>query len=232
MLKTKPLNALLSQSLSEHVSSVILFTPSGNLLASSAAPNSADAKKARVHAALAANIWTQYERVATDGLLQTALSPASQDDHISTPTPTKPGPMIPRTPPAGNANGKAVPGHQDHIRTLAMELTEFNLHIQAVSPRILLGMIGRRHGNGEPSSSSSQHSEGSDHDPGIGPSSRGGAGPSSRPSGSGNLGPTSAASSATGIGGGGAMGVLKVTSQTLVDYLQKELKYFEPPEDL
>ncbi|KAF3907903.1 hypothetical protein ABW21_db0202249 [Orbilia brochopaga] len=166
-----------------------LFTPSGNLLASSAAPNSADAKKARVHAALAANIWTQYERVATDGLLQTALSPASQADHDPTPTPVKSGPAASR-------------------------------------------MIGRRHGNGEPSSSSSQHSEGSDHDPGIGPSTRGGAGPSTRPPGSGNNGPTSTASSATGIGGGGAMGVLKVTSQTLVDYLQKELKYFEPPEDL
>lgn len=232
MLKTKPLNALLSQSVSEHVSSVILFTPSGNLLASSAAPNSGDAKRARVHAALAANIWTQYERVATDGLLQTALSSASQDDSISTPTPAKPLPTSSRASPAGSTNGKTAPGDQDHIRTLAMELTEFNLHVQAVSPRILLGMIGRRHVNGQPSSSSSQHSEGSDHDPGIGPSSRGGAGLSARPPGSGTPGPTSTASSATGIGGGGAMGVLKVTSQTLVDYLQKELKYFEPPEDL
>ncbi|KAF3917718.1 hypothetical protein ABW20_dc0100579 [Dactylellina cionopaga] len=227
MLKTKPLNALLSQSLSEHVSSVILFTPSGNLLASSAPPNSTDAKKARVHAALAANIWSTYERVATDGLLQKAL-PAQdgQSSSSSTSAPSGPAP----TTATGSSNHRSASGTQDHVKTLTVELTEYNLHLQAVSPRILLGMIGMRQGTGHPSSSSSQHSnEGSDHDPGIGASR--GIGPSLRPSVPGTGGPTSATGSG-GIGGGGAMGVLKVTSQTLVDYLRKELKDFEPPEDL
>ncbi|EPS42023.1 hypothetical protein H072_4056 [Dactylellina haptotyla CBS 200.50] len=224
MLKTKPLNALLSQSLSEHVSSVILFTPSGNLLASSATPNSQDAKKARVHAALAANIWSTYERVATDGLLQKAVAP---QDAPTAPTPTS---------ASRSSNSRSGTSSQDHVKTLTVELTEYNLNIQAVSPRILLGMIGRRHGTGHPSSSSSQHSgEGSDHDPGIGTSR--GPGPSLRPSapGTGTGGPTSAAGSGSGgVGSGGAVGtgVLKVASQTLVDYLQKELKDFEPPEDL
>ncbi|KAK6526928.1 hypothetical protein TWF281_010124 [Arthrobotrys megalospora] len=227
MLKTKPLNALLSQSLSEHVSSVILFTPSGNLLASSAPPNSTDAKKARVHAALAANIWSTYERVATDGLLKKAIPPASQDGE---PTPSTPsGPVPTNVVASSSSNSKpGSAGGQDHVKTLTVELTEYNLHIQVVSPRMLLGMIGRQ-GTGHPSSSSSQHSnEGSDHDPGTGPSR--GVGPSLRP-GPGAGGPTSAAGSG-GLGGGGAMGVLKVTAQTLVEYLQKELKDFEPPEDL
>ncbi|RVD86452.1 uncharacterized protein DFL_004726 [Arthrobotrys flagrans] len=229
MLKTKPLNALLSQSLSEHVSSVILFTPSGNLLASSAPPNSTDAKKARVHAALAANIWSTYERVATDGLLKKAI-PSIPQDGVPTPsTPSEPVPTNVTTSSGSSSNSKpGSAGGQDHVKTLTVELTEYNFHIQLVSPRMLLGMIGRQ-GTGHPSSSSSQHSnEGSDHDPGIGPSR--GVGPSLRP-GPGAGGPTSAAGSG-GLSGGGAMGVLKVTAQTLVDYLQKELKDFEPPEDL
>ncbi|KAF3909637.1 hypothetical protein AA313_de0207152 [Arthrobotrys entomopaga] len=227
MLKTKPLNALLSQSLSEHVSSVILFTPSGNLLASSAAPNSQDAKKARVHAALAANIWSTYERVATDGLLQKSVP--SQDTHNRPSAPTPAGSVT-----TASSLSRPGSGSRDHVKTLTVELTEYNLHIQAISPRMLLGMIGRRPDTGHPSSSSSQHSnEGSDHDPGIGTSR--GAGQSLRQSGAvtgggGGVGPASAAGS--GSAAGGAMGVLKVTSQTLVDYLQKELKDFEPPEDL
>ncbi|KAK6349017.1 hypothetical protein TWF730_009777 [Orbilia blumenaviensis] len=227
MLKTKPLNALLSQSLSEHVSSVILFTPSGNLLASSAPPNSTDAKKARVHAALAANIWSNYERVATDGLLKKAIPPVSRDDVPTTPSTSSAG-AAPTNVVASSSSKPGSAGSQDHVKTLTVELTEYNLHIQVVSPRMLLGMIGRQ-GAGHPSSSSSQHSnEGSDHDPGTGPSR--GVGPSLRP-GPGAGGPTSAAGSG-GLSGGGAMGVLKVTAQTLVDYLQKELKDFEPPEDL
>ncbi|KAF3092351.1 hypothetical protein TWF569_004922 [Orbilia oligospora] len=229
MLKTKPLNALLSQSLSEHVSSVILFTPSGNLLASSAPPNSTDAKKARVHAALAANIWSTYERVATDGLLKKAIPSVPQD---AVPTPSTSSGRVPTNVAASSSsssNSKSgSSGGQDHVKTLTVELTEYNLHIQLVSPRMLLGMIGKQ-GTGHPSSSSSQHSnEGSDHDPGAG-SSRG-VGPSLRP-GPGAGGPTSAAGSG-GLSSGGAMGVLKVTAQTLVDYLKKELKDFEPPEDL
>ncbi|KAK6508327.1 hypothetical protein TWF506_010422 [Arthrobotrys conoides] len=229
MLKTKPLNALLSQSLSEHVSSVILFTPSGNLLASSAPPNSTDAKKARVHAALAANIWSTYERVATDGLLKKAIPSVPQDAVPTSSTSSGRVPTNLTASSSSSSNSRPGPsGEQDHVKTLTVELTEYNLHIQLVSPRMLLGMIGKQ-GTGHPSSSSSQHSnEGSDQDPGAGPSR--GVGPSLRP-GPGAIGPTSAAGSG-GLTSGGAMGVLKVTAQTLVDYLQKELKDFEPPEDL
>ncbi|KAF3936908.1 hypothetical protein ABW19_dt0206768 [Dactylella cylindrospora] len=231
MLKTKPLNALLSQSLSEHVSSAILFTPSGNLLASAAAPNSPDAKKARLHAALAANIWTKYESVTVKGFIEAALPPGPNNGESS--SSKAPEPDI--TPlPSSTSNPKSGSSSKDSIKTLAVELSDNNLHIQAVTPRILLGLIGRRPGAGQPSSGSSQHSgEPSDPDPGVG-TSKGATGPSVKPfvpGPTGPTGPTSAAGS-VGSGGGGAMGMLKVTSQTLVDYLQKELKDFEPPDDL
>ncbi|KAF8464375.1 hypothetical protein BDZ91DRAFT_729718 [Kalaharituber pfeilii] len=222
MLKTKPLNQLLSQSISPNVSSALLFTPSGALLATATSPVAPDAKKSRTHAALAANIWSNYERVAAQGLIEQSLpAPASQAGS---------------TNPAPNGSKPADPP----LKSLTLELSDYNLHVQLVAPKVLLCLIGPKQATRQPSSNSSLHSNDGDQvfeGPGsfksgvLGGIRSGGATPaggSLRGTGTTAVGSVSSVTA----GSSGSLGILKAQAQALVDYLEKELKGFELPEGI
>ncbi|KAI9781734.1 MAG: hypothetical protein M1839_005727 [Geoglossum umbratile] len=83
MLKTKNLNKLLSQNTSAHVTSAIIFTPSGSLIASSHAPSSP--KTLRTQTTLAANIWCAYAATPLPPPSPTASS--APLDHQQPPAP-------------------------------------------------------------------------------------------------------------------------------------------------
>ncbi|KAI9769104.1 MAG: hypothetical protein M1840_004455 [Geoglossum simile] len=113
MLKTKNLNKLLSQNTSPHVTSAIIFTPSGSLIASSHAPSSP--KTLRTQTTLAANIWSAYAATPL-----TSIPPASS---------TSSAPSNDQEPPVT-------------ITSLTLELSTSNLHITQIRPRLLLCLIG------------------------------------------------------------------------------------------
>ncbi|GAO49910.1 hypothetical protein SAICODRAFT_10190 [Saitoella complicata NRRL Y-17804] len=76
MLKPKRLQALLEQSLSTTVSSALLFTASGSLLAYASKPKpttAAAAKEARTQAALASAIWQDYDVLGRSGVVGEVL---------------------------------------------------------------------------------------------------------------------------------------------------------------
>ncbi|BFZ65086.1 hypothetical protein YB2330_006249 [Saitoella coloradoensis] len=76
MLKPKRLQALLTQSLSTTVSSALLFTTSGSLLAYASKPEpttAAAAKEARTQAALASAIWQDYDVLGRSGVVGEVL---------------------------------------------------------------------------------------------------------------------------------------------------------------
>ncbi|KAF8533877.1 hypothetical protein BDD12DRAFT_897532 [Trichophaea hybrida] len=222
MLKTKPLTQLLSQSISPNVSSALLFTPSGSLLATGTSPVAPDAKKARTNAALAANIWAAYDRVASINTIDSALS-ASASSRVA---------AVPSSPPCQ----PDVSNDEDGLKSLTLELSDYNMHIQLVAPRVLLCLIGPRLPTRHSSSRSSAHSHEVDlrmTPPGSIP--RSGAG-----SGGGSAGPASTGTAAGGsvratstiVGSGGSLGILQTQAQGLVSYLEKELKGYELPESL
>lgn len=193
MLKTKPLTQLLSQSISPNVSSALLFTPSGSLLATGTSPIAPDAKRARTNAALAANIWAAYDRAANT-LAPTSSSPTSEHDD-----------------------------EDDSLNSLTLELSEYNMHIALVTPRVLLCLIGPKTPR-HTSSRSSAHSQ--DHElritpPGSAPRSRNG----------GSTAPASVRNVASPAPGG-SLGILKTQAAALVSYLEKELKGYELPPGL
>ncbi|KAI5807403.1 hypothetical protein DFH27DRAFT_608170 [Peziza echinospora] len=214
MLKTKPLNQLLAQSISPNVSSALLFTPSGALLATATSPIAPDAKKSRTHAALAANIWSNYEQVASQGVIEQSLPPSAQI-------------------PNEASNGSKAP-----LTSLTLELSEYNLHVQLVAPKVLLCLIGPKQATRQPSSSSSLHSnEGEPIFEGPGSFKSGIMGIR----GAQNKAPGSLKANSTTVAGstasttnkaGGSLGILKAQAQALVDYLEKELRGFELPEGI
>jgi len=223
MLKTKPLHQLLSQSISSNVSSALLFTPSGSLLATGTSPTAPEAKKARTHAALASNIWTAYSKVADSGTIEQCLP--------STPSSSLPDP--PKIPQ------QQTPSKEDHgLKSLTLELSDYNLHIQVVAPRVLLCLIGPKQPTRQSSSSSSLHSQDGDKDSRVSPpgsvaksggsgsggSGRGGTGTPQ----AGSIRPNSSVSQTTG----GSLGILKTQAGALVMYLEKELQGFELPEGI
>ncbi|KTW31821.1 uncharacterized protein T551_01082 [Pneumocystis jirovecii RU7] len=63
MIRTKALMSLLSQSLDASITSCILLTSSGQLLSQA----SLSQKNARIYAALAAQVWSGYEKIGEDG---------------------------------------------------------------------------------------------------------------------------------------------------------------------
>ncbi|RPA89517.1 hypothetical protein L873DRAFT_1721466 [Choiromyces venosus 120613-1] len=194
MLKTKPLNDLLSQSISANVTSALLFTPSGSLLATGTSPTAPSAKKARTHAALAANIWSVYSRVASTGAIEASLP-------IALPTNV----AAPPSPPDTTADSSS-----QALKSLTLELSDYNLHIQIVADRVLLCLIGPKVASG--SSRSSLHSEGETK--------------SAKSGGGGGGGSTS------GVAVGGGLGILKTQAVALVNYLEGELRGFELPEGI
>ncbi|KAF8243062.1 hypothetical protein K440DRAFT_614624 [Wilcoxina mikolae CBS 423.85] len=223
MLKTKPLTQLLSQSISPNVSSALLFTPSGSLLATGSSPVAPDAKKARTNAALAANIWAAYDRVASINTIDSALS-ASASSRVA---------AVPSSPPSQ----PDVSNDEDGLKSLTLELSDYNMHIHLVAPRVLLCLIGPRLPTRHSSSRSSAHSHEADlrmTPPGSIPRSGAGSG------GGGSAGPASTGTAAGGsvraastiTGSGGSLGILKTQAQGLVSYLEKELKGYELPEGL
>ncbi|KAI5778361.1 hypothetical protein EDC01DRAFT_634752 [Geopyxis carbonaria] len=220
ILKTKPLTELLSQSISPNVSSALLFTPSGSLLATGTSPHSGDAKKARTHAALAANIWSAYERVAAQGAVEQSL-PESSSRQIA----------VDGVLQSSSLETSDNPG----LKSLTLELSDYNLHIQLVALRVLLCLIGPKQPMRHASSSSSIHSQ---EDlrvspPGSIPRSGGsGSGSTGASGGAGTPARNSLKTPSTLPGIGGSLGILKTKAQGLVTYLEKELQGFELPEGL
>ncbi|CCX06505.1 hypothetical protein FPQ18DRAFT_303457 [Pyronema domesticum] len=219
MLKTKPLNQLLSQSLSPHVSSALLFTPSGSLLATGTSPTAPDAKKARTHAALAANIWSTFDRSAPSA---TNALPSTSSSQLSPSIAS-----ISSLPSVSSASATPASSDNDTLKSLTLELSDCNLHIQLVAPGVLLCLIGPKTGQRQTSSRSSAHSQ----DLNVPGSGNGGSpiGSVAARSGTGSL-----LGSARTAGGsqGGALGVLKTQANGLVEYLERELEGFELPEGL
>ncbi|PWW80831.1 hypothetical protein C7212DRAFT_355850 [Tuber magnatum] len=194
MLKTKPLNDLLSQSISANVSSALLLTPSGSLLATGTSPTAPSAKKSRTHAALAANIWSLYSRVASAGAIEASL-PAIPSTNVA----------VPPSPPE-----TATAGPSEALKSLTLELSDYNLYIQIVAERVLLCLIGPKVASG--SSRSSLHSEGESK--------------STKSVGGGGSG------SGSGVMLGGGLGILKTQAVALASYLEEELRGFELPDGI
>ncbi|KAG4306334.1 hypothetical protein PORY_000322 [Pneumocystis oryctolagi] len=63
MIQTKTLMSLLSQIIDASITSCILLTSSGQLLSQA----SLSQKDARIYAALAAHVWSKYEKIGIDG---------------------------------------------------------------------------------------------------------------------------------------------------------------------
>lgn len=191
-----------------------LFTPSGSLLATGTSPTAPDAKKSRTYSALAANIWSAYERVAVQGVIEQSLPTSTTQDLSDA---------------AAVSSTAEQPSPSSGLKSLTLELSDYNLHIQLVAPRVLLCLIGPKTPTRHTSSSSSLHSqEGGDKGtpPGSVPKSGGSGG------GSGGTPVQGSVGSGLRAGGMGSLGILKTQAQALVDYLEKELKGFELPEGI
>lgn len=136
----------------------------------------------------------------------------------SAPSPSPPPP----TPQDAPESNEPVPNPSAGLKSLTLELSDYNLHIQLVAPRVLLCLIGPKQPTRHTSSSSSLHSQ-EDKDKGTPPGSV----------------PRTAAAAATTVasvgsaqGAMGSLGILKTQAQALVDYLEKELRGFELPEGI
>lgn len=209
-----------------------LFTPSGSLLATGASPLSPDAKKARTHAALAANIWSAYARAASEGAIEQSLPNASAA-------------QLAEREHTASTTGDAVVQEDQPLKSLTLELSDHNLHIQLVTSRVLLCLIGPKTPTRHTSSSSSLHSQDADvrdalqrQTPlgsvnestgmGGGGGRSGGASPKAGSLGHGHVGGGAGAAQAAG----GSLGILKAQAQALVSYLEKELRGFELAEGI
>lgn len=117
--------------------------------------------------------------------------------------PTTPSTNVaePPSPPETAADGPA-----EALKSLTLELSDYNLHIQIVAERVLLCLIGPKVTSS--SSRSSLHSEGESK------SAKSGGGGGS------------------GVVLGGGLGILKTQAVALVDYLEGELRGFELPEGI
>ena len=190
-----------------------LFTPSGALLATSTSPVAPDARKSRMHAALAANVWTNYEQATTQGIVDQLLPPLPADQN---------------SPQQTYANSP--------LQALTLEFSEYNLHVQLVAPRVLRCLIGPNPA-GQSSSRSSMHSNDGDlvfEGPGSYKSGGVKSGMATPAVGSmrGTPVTTPGAVGAAAGGVGGNLGILKAQAQALADYLGNELKGFELPEGI
>lgn len=119
-----------------------------------------------------------------------------------------------------------TPNPNSGLKSLTLELSDYNLHIQLVAPRVLLCLIGPKTPTRHTSSSSSLHSQEGDKGtpPGSVPKSGGSGGSAGTPV-QGSVG--------SGLRQGmGSLGILKTQAQALVDYLEKELRGFELPEGI
>ena len=111
----------------------------------------------------------------------------------------------PPSPPETVADGPA-----EALKSLTLELSDYNLHIQIVAERVLLCLIGPKVTSS--SSRSSLHSEGESK------SAKSGGGEGS--------------GSGSGVVLGGGLGILKTQAVALVNYLEGELRGFELPEGI
>jgi hypothetical protein len=96
------------------------------------------------------------------------------------------------------------------LKSLTLELSDYNLHIQIVAERVLLCLIGPKVAGG--SSRSSLHSEGESK--------------SAKSGGGGGSG------SGSGVVLGGGLGILKTQAVALANYLEEELRGFELPDGI
>lgn len=201
-----------------------MFTPSGSLLATGTSPTAPDAKKSRTYSALAANIWSAYERVAVQGVIEQSLPTASlQSDESSSSSSPPPESAAIESAPNPNPNSSAG------LKSLTLELSDYNLHIQLVAPRVLLCLIGPKQPTRHTSSSSSLHSQ-EDKDKDKDKDRDRDTNNKSTPPGSAPR--TAVASVASAQGAMGSLGILKTQAQALVDYLEKELRGFELPDGI
>lgn len=130
----------------------------------------------------------------------------------------------PPTPQDAPESNEPVPNPSAGLKSLTLELSDYNLHIQLVAPRVLLCLIGPKQPTRHTSSSSSLHSQ-EDKDKGTPPGSvpRTAAAAAAA---------TTVASVGSAQGAMGSLGILKTQAQALVDYLEKELRGFELPEGI
>lgn len=201
-----------------------MFTPSGSLLATGTSPTAPDAKKSRTYSALAANIWSAYERVAVQGVIEQSLPTASLQPDEPHPAPAPPESAATEPVPTPTPNPGAG------LKSLTLELSDYNLHIQLVAPRVLLCLIGPKQPTRHTSSSSSLHSQedkdkDKDRDRDRDRDNNKSTPPGSAPR-------TAVASVASAQGAMGSLGILKTQAQALVDYLEKELRGFELPDGI
>lgn len=132
----------------------------------------------------------------------------------------------------GGGEQPAAGPNPSGLKSLTLELSDYNLHIQVVAPRVLLCLIGPKQPTRHTSSSSSLHSqEGGGGGVGGGGAEVGNKGtpPGSVPK---SGGTPAVGSVGSGVAGTGSLGILKTQAQALVNYLEKELKGFELPEGI
>src|SRR5690606_29457702 len=122
------------------------------------------AKKARTHAALAANIWNSYDRVARDGDIEACLLTKSTEAESALPraaaAAATAAPTADDSSDNSSEDSRAQSPPPNPLESLTLELTDNNLHIQLVQPGILLCLIGPTHASRQTSSNSSLHSNG------------------------------------------------------------------------
>ncbi|KAI9757199.1 MAG: hypothetical protein M1815_001809 [Lichina confinis] len=121
MLKAANLNALLSQNTSAHIADIFIFTPQGTLIAYSA---SASPMTLRMHATLAASVWSSYASLASNGTVAAAL-PGEPEVSSGNPPDTR------STEPTA-----------DSITYLTLDLADGTLLITALACGLLLCLVG------------------------------------------------------------------------------------------
>ncbi|KAI9681791.1 MAG: hypothetical protein M1829_000536 [Trizodia sp. TS-e1964] len=151
MLKTKSLNKLLAQNTSPAIPTIIIFTPSGHLIAyASPFPP----KILRIQTTLASNIWTAYSNLASEGTIAAACahlaytpaaaptnpSPDASSASVSAPAPQA-TPALPASSVMPPTSTPAKPD-TDHIKTLTLEFAHANISFHLLRSRLVLALIG------------------------------------------------------------------------------------------
>ena len=165
-------------------------------------------------------MWTNYEQVAAQGVIEQSL-PLSADQNSPQPT--------------SSSNGSTVNANTP-LQSLTLELSEYNLHVQLVAPRVLLCLIGPNPARQSSSKSSMHSNDGDILFEGPGSFKSGGIRSGVVTPAVGSMRGTTVATPGTvgtvAGGVGGSLGILKAQAQALADYLGKELKGFELPEGI
>ena len=169
---------------------------------------------------IAANIWSSYARIASDGLIEESLGIEIDRPRPPTPSP-KPLGSTENDTDADKARKVEAwsPPPVDRPVALTFELSDSNIYIQQIRPRLLLCLIGPKQPSAQVSARSSVHS--TENLP------SGSVGADSRQSGSSGKGSTT--EGASRLSDAGALGVLKTQAKALAEYIDEHLEGFEMP---